>query len=218
MDGKRYIPGTNPKWGVSLPEGYSNSLVDEAGRNHDNGYNFDERDDDDDVEDDNSFEMLSRDRDFLERVKEKTSYAGLFVDKDELYGKAPAHLENVVEYPHVTTNFAPNETQLHLDELGSKARVFAVGYGNNGKNEGLLVKVESEDPVIQAAVDAVEVPHITLSYSNDSHAMYTAGLEFSPLEKPFEIDGEYSLYLKSETGKGTGGIVNDIDTLKKSIQ
>ena len=217
MDGKRHIPGTNPNWGVNLPDGYSNSLVDAAGRNRDDGYNFDERDDDDDIEDDNSFETLSRDREFLERVKEKTSYTGLFVDRNELYDKAPAHLENIVENPHVTTNFAPDETQLHLDELGSKARIFAVGYGNNGKNEGLLVKVESDDPVIQAAVDAIDTPHITLSCSNDSHAMYTAGLEFSPLEEPFEIDGEYCLYLKSEAGEGLGDLVNNIDSLKKSI-
>ena len=44
---KRYIPGTNPEWERELPEGYSNSLVDKNGKNWDNGYNFDERDDDD---------------------------------------------------------------------------------------------------------------------------------------------------------------------------
>lgn len=217
MDGKRHIPGTNPKWNVNLPDGYDNSLVDDSGRNRDDGYNFDERDDDEDIEEGGSYDTLSRDREFLESVKEKTFYTGLFVDRDELYSKAPAHLENTVENPHVTINFAPNEMQLHPDELGSKARIMAVGYGNNGKNEGLLVRVESDDPVIQAAIDAVEVPHITLSYSNDSHAMYTAGLEFSPLEEPFEIDGEYCLHLKNETGEGFGDLVNNIDSLKKSI-
>lgn len=43
---KKYIPGTDPKWGRELPDDYSNSLVDKAGHNWDNGYNFDERDDD----------------------------------------------------------------------------------------------------------------------------------------------------------------------------
>ena len=42
---KRYIPGTNPKWDRELPDGYSNSLVDKAGNPWDNGYNFDEKDD-----------------------------------------------------------------------------------------------------------------------------------------------------------------------------
>ena len=40
------IPGTNPKWDRNLPEGYTNSLVDENGNSYDNGFNFDEKDDD----------------------------------------------------------------------------------------------------------------------------------------------------------------------------
>lgn len=46
MSEKQYIPHTNPDWGLELPEGYDNSLVDANGRNHDDGYNFDEKDDD----------------------------------------------------------------------------------------------------------------------------------------------------------------------------
>ena len=43
---KEYIPGTNPKWDRELPDGDDNSLVDKNGNNYDNGYNFDEKDDD----------------------------------------------------------------------------------------------------------------------------------------------------------------------------
>lgn len=39
------IPGTNPKWGRNLPDEDFNSLVDENGNPYDNGFNFDERDD-----------------------------------------------------------------------------------------------------------------------------------------------------------------------------
>ena len=46
MNDKRYIPHTNPDWNLELPEGYDNSLVDKHGTVHDDGYNFDERDDD----------------------------------------------------------------------------------------------------------------------------------------------------------------------------
>ena len=50
MSDKEYIPNTNPDWNLELPEGYSNSLVDKHGRNYDDGYNFDEKDDDKDDE------------------------------------------------------------------------------------------------------------------------------------------------------------------------
>ena len=43
---KRYIPHTNPKWDMKLPDGMDNSLVTKDGRNHDDGYNFDEHDND----------------------------------------------------------------------------------------------------------------------------------------------------------------------------
>ena len=48
---KRFIPGTNPKWGRELPDEYSNSLVDKYGNSYDNGWNFDEKDDDEDEDD-----------------------------------------------------------------------------------------------------------------------------------------------------------------------
>ena len=41
------IPGTNPKWNRNLPDGTVNSLVDEYGNSYDNGFNFDEKDDED---------------------------------------------------------------------------------------------------------------------------------------------------------------------------
>ena len=138
---------------------------------------------------------------FLESVKEKTFYAGLFVNREELYQKAPAHLEHTVEKPHVTTKFAPETIDLHLDQLGSGAKITAIGYGNNGKNEGLLVKVEADDPIIQAAVDKLRNPHITLSYSEGSHPKDTVDLDFTPLkeEDQFEIPGIYSLHLKDDS-------------------
>ena len=42
---KRFIPGTSPKWDRELPDRDDNSLVDKYGNNYDNGYNFDEHDD-----------------------------------------------------------------------------------------------------------------------------------------------------------------------------
>ena len=50
LDEKRFIPGTNPDWGRELPKGYDNSLVDAAGHNWDNEFNFDEPGDNDEDE------------------------------------------------------------------------------------------------------------------------------------------------------------------------
>lgn len=52
-EGKRRLPGTNPDWDRELPDWDVNSLVDKHGFPYDNGYNFDESDDDnvDDEED-----------------------------------------------------------------------------------------------------------------------------------------------------------------------
>lgn len=47
---KHYIPGTDPKWNRTLPEGYDNEIVDSHGNNYDNGYNFEEPSDPEDYE------------------------------------------------------------------------------------------------------------------------------------------------------------------------
>lgn len=167
--------------------------------NGEKSYNFDKNEQE--ISQQSPFDILSQDRLEAERVKDKVFYAGLFVDRDELYEKAPAHLKNTVEKPHVTTKFAPDVPDLHLDQLGTNAKIIAIGYGNNGKNEGLLVRIEADDPVIQKAVDALRNPHITLSCSDDSHPMYTIDLDFTPIaeENQFELSGTYSLHMKDDS-------------------
>ena len=41
---KRYVSGTKSSWNFETPEGMTNSMVDRQGRNIDNGWNFDEWD------------------------------------------------------------------------------------------------------------------------------------------------------------------------------
>lgn len=48
MPNKEHIPHTNPDWNLELPDGDLNSLVSKDGKNHDDGYNFDEKDDEED--------------------------------------------------------------------------------------------------------------------------------------------------------------------------
>lgn len=49
MNEKRYIPGTRPEWGRELRDDENNALIDKNGNTWDNGYNFDEKDDEDSV-------------------------------------------------------------------------------------------------------------------------------------------------------------------------
>jgi len=49
MPNKEFIPHTNPDWDLELPDGDLNSLVSKDGKNHDDGFNFDEKDDDEDT-------------------------------------------------------------------------------------------------------------------------------------------------------------------------
>ena len=69
---KRYIPNTKPEWGRELPDGDLNSLVDAAGNNYDNGYNFDEKDDHEEEELEKEMEL-----------KKKLSSSALLADKLE---------------------------------------------------------------------------------------------------------------------------------------
>ena len=141
-----------------------------------------------------AFEFMSEPARNAELIRQKVVYAGLFVDPGDLHEKAQPTLEREIEYPHVTTSFKPNIDQLHLDQIGEKAKIYAVGYGNDEKNEGLLVRIMSDDPVLQEACDKIETPHITLSISNKGQAKNTAFLDFTMLDEPFMVEGRYGLF------------------------
>ena len=160
-----------------------------------------------------AFEFMSQPAKEAELIRQRTVYAGLFLDPEDLYSKKQATLEKVVEHPHVTTAFKPNSDQLYLAQIGSNARIYAVGYGNDGENEGLLVKVEADSPEVQEACDALETPHITLSISKKGQAKNTAYLEFTPLEEPIELKGNYGLFAQGSVIKSQ----EDIKQLENKI-
>lgn len=141
-----------------------------------------------------AFNTMTEDEKQMELMSDKVFYEGLFINSDDLQKKIAPTLKRKIRDLHVTTKFDPKGKDLNLGQLGTKARIRAVGYGNDGKNEGLLVEVEADDPVIQEACDALEVPHITLSLGPDGKPQDTAKLDFKPLAESFEIGGEYGLY------------------------
>lgn len=153
-----------------------------------------------------AYEFMSEPAKRAEQIRQRTVYAGLFLDPEELYSKRQATLEKQIEHPHITTAFRPEASQLHLEQIGTGARIYAVGYGNNGENEGLLVKIEADDPEIQEACDALEIPHITLSISKKGQAKNTAYLEFTPLEEPIELSGKYGLFSQGSVIQNQEGL------------
>ena len=146
----------------------------------------------------NAFNEMNENEKELELMSDKVFYEGLFVDSDELYQKIQPKLARRIKNPHVTTMFNPKGADLNLEQLGTGARIIAEGYGNDGKNEGLLVRIEADDPVIQEACDKLKVPHITLSVSEGAKPQDTDKLDFKPLDKPFEIKGEYGLFSQGD--------------------
>ena len=116
-----------------------------------------------------------------------------------MYSNFPPHLAHKIRDPHVTVAFRPGADKILLDSLGSKASIRAVGYGNDGKNEGLLVEVFTEDSAIQKILEerselddrtgeSKKVPtHITLSIAEGAKAVNTKNLDFTPLDNPVNL-------------------------------
>ncbi len=122
-------------------------------------------------------------------------YVGCFVRGEDLFeavaGIRTNPLENEIEHPHVTFAYKPIAVDQSL--FGTPVRIVAVGYGNNGSNEGLLVQLYSTDPKLQEMISRIEVPHITIAVNNDGKAMNTKSLSFGEIE-PFELTGIYGGY------------------------
>ncbi len=127
-------------------------------------------------------------------------YIGCFVDRETLLRcvrtVSTGHLERLIEAPHITFVFEPDTADESL--FGEKIRVRAVGYGNNGDNEGLKVEIYAENKKIASMADEIEVPHITLSVGKKGRAYDTRYLEFSDIE-PFVLDGVFGGYRQDGT-------------------
>lgn len=142
----------------------------------------------------NALNEMDKEEKELELMSDKVFYEGLFVDSEDLYKKIRPRLARRIRDPHITTKFNPRGSDLNLRQLGTGARILVEGYGNDGKNEGLLVRIKADDPVIQEICDKLEVPYIALSISEGSKPQDTEFLDFKPVDKPFELKGEYGLF------------------------
>ena len=108
-------------------------------------------------------------------------------------GYSKEGLDNPTGDLHVTVQYKPENP--HTEHFGKKVLVKGIAYGNNGRNEGLKVVVESDDEELQALLDGIAVPHITLSWSKDSKAVFTKDVCFDePVE--FEVEGTFGAFIK----------------------
>ena len=125
----------------------------------------------------------------------KVIYTGAFVDSKELehkleeYGVERTKLWRQIKDTHVTFQFRPADVDESLFGLPVDIRV--IGYGVNTQNEGLLVEVTCANETVQKLCDKVEVPHITLSVSEDGKPVNTRYVGFAPIKTPFTIRGVY---------------------------
>lgn len=134
--------------------------------------------------------------------KKEVIYTGFFVEREELERilqteGLPQRLQIPIEYPHVTLAFKPAEA--HEELYGTRAVLEAFAYGNDGRNEGLAVRVETGEPVLAALVGEVAVPHITLSVADGAQAVDTADLDFEPI-RPFRIKGTFGGFYADSFG------------------
>lgn len=128
----------------------------------------------------------------------KVIYTGAFVDSKDLerkleeYGVERTKLWRQIQDTHVTFQFRPKEVDETLFGLPVDIRV--IGYGVNPQNEGLLVEATCANETVQKLCDKVEVPHITLSVSEDGKPVNTRYVGFAPIKTPFIIRGVYDAF------------------------
>lgn len=125
-----------------------------------------------------------------------TIYTGVFFNKQELLKKVDVleteRLARIITDPHVTFKFRP--TMVDTSLFGEKVAVEVIGYGNDGKNEGLFVSLHTENTVLAEMAKEITVPHITVSVSTDGKPVDTGKLSFEPLSIPFTIEGIFGAF------------------------
>ena len=127
-------------------------------------------------------------------------YIGCFFDSTELGALVAdvrtAALECPTRFPHVTYAYRPEQ----VDELlfGIPVEVTAIGYGNDGRTEGLRIELSCTDSTVTQMARKIATPHITLSTAAGVEPVETRNLDFQPLEQPFTFVGLFGGYRKDE--------------------
>lgn len=130
-----------------------------------------------------------------ETMNHPFNYIGCFVKSGTLHKAIRSirqkPLENDIQFPHITFSYMPEEVNQEL--FGTLVSITVIGYGNDGNNEGLLVQLSSENIDVQEMIDKIQVPHITISVSNNGQPVNTRYLSFSAIE-PIHLTGKVGGY------------------------
>lgn len=152
--------------------------------------------------------------------KNNISYLGVFIDPP-LQGQ----LDRTIPNQHITISFNPSDSMFleTIPHLGEECEITVLGYGNDGKNEGLLVSVAGNF-VYQGA----EQQHITLSVSKDGRPVNTGKLVFDqpiPTELGLKVGdvltGKIGAFVQAPTqayGKTYQGPVYDVKLFEENLK
>lgn len=134
------------------------------------------------------------------KQNENYIYTACFINRNELLsameanGLSGRHLDRIIDFPHVTLLFRPEDPREEI--FGVEVLIEVYAYGNNARNEGLAVNVVSDNAVINELLQGVQVPHITVSVAEDAKPVDTARIKFKRTA-PFILRGVYGGYLAS---------------------
>ncbi|MDO4332677.1 MAG: hypothetical protein Q4C58_08315 [Eubacteriales bacterium] len=124
-------------------------------------------------------------------------YIGCFVPFQELYDKVNCirkePLPKTIRDPHVTFAYMPRTVDETL--FGEEMTIKMIGYGNDGRNEGVKVELSADNPVLKEMMKRIEVPHITLAVSEEGAPVDTGKLHFEPIE-PIMIVGKFGGFIE----------------------
>lgn len=137
------------------------------------------------------------------------TYIGCFIPFVELFEKIRIlkgkRLFRIIQNPHITFVYEPEQVDESL--FGQNIKVKIIAYGNDGHNEGVKVELSSDSPEIKKMAAQIEVPHITLSVSENGKSINTKYIEFKPIE-PISILGKFGGYTEN------GIVVTNTDVIE----
>lgn len=121
-------------------------------------------------------------------------YDAYFITREEIemvrkqIGAEAKELDRAPDTYHVTLQFygksepSAEEKEEQKRLRGSVKEFVVIGYGNDGKNEGLLCEGTQENGTPY---------HVTLSFSSDSKPVNTGRMKFERLDKPIRVNGVF---------------------------